>query len=333
MQNNSLKPDASIAGWRALESLPVALFGGVMGLTGLSVAWRLAHVRFEVPMFISVWVGGFAVIAFVMVAVGYAVKVSIAPDTVQAELGHPTAGTMFGTLLVSLLLLPLVLAPVCLALAQTMWALGALGMLVFALLIVSRWINNRQEIVHATPAWIVPVVGLLDVPLAVPLLNLPPMHGVMVLGLSVGLFFAVPLFTIIFSRLVFGPPMADALQPSLMILVAPFAVGFSAYVSTVGKVDLFAEALYVITLFLLVVLVGRLRYLPICCPFRISWWAVSFPLAASAIAALRFAQAEPGWLTDAIALMLLAFATVIIVWLLIRTLGGIALGELRTLSS
>ncbi|MER9829837.1 SLAC1 anion channel family protein [Mesorhizobium sp. M0134] len=333
MQNNSLKPDASIAGWRALESLPLALFGGVMGLTGLSVAWRLAHVRFEVPMFISISVGGFAVIAFVMVAVGYAVKVSIAPDKVQAELRHPTAGTMFGTLLVSLLLLPLVLAPVCLALAQTMWAIGALGMLVFALSIVSRWINNRQEIVHATPAWIVPVVGLLDVPLAVPLLNLPPMHGVMVLGLSVGLFFAVPLFTIIFSRLVFGPPMADALQPSLMILVAPFSVGFSAYVSTVGKVDLFAEALYVTTLFLLVVLVGRLRYLPICCPFRVSWWAVSFPLAASAIAALRFAQAEPGWLTDAIALMLLAFATVTIVWLLIRTLAGIALGELRTLSS
>jgi hypothetical protein len=33
----------------ALEYLPVALFGSVMGLTGLSLAWHLAHTRFGVP--------------------------------------------------------------------------------------------------------------------------------------------------------------------------------------------------------------------------------------------------------------------------------------------
>lgn len=48
--------------------------------------------------------------------------------------------------------------------------------------------SDRQLIAHATPAWIVPVVGLLDVPLALPTLGLPPMHGVIVLGMAVGLF-------------------------------------------------------------------------------------------------------------------------------------------------
>jgi len=197
-------------------------------------------------------------------------------------------------------------------------------MVVFAWIIISRWMSDRQQVTHAMPAWIVPVVGLLDVPLALASLGLPPMHGVMVLGLAVGLFFAVPLFTLIFSRLVFEPPMPDALQPSLLILVAPFAVGFSAYVATAGQVDLFAQSLYVLTLFMLAVLLGRLRHLPSCCPFRVSWWAVSFPLAASAIAALRFAAAEPGVATDAIALALLALATLTIAGLLVRTLVGIA---------
>ncbi|MBE7248564.1 MAG: C4-dicarboxylate ABC transporter, partial [Actinomycetospora chiangmaiensis] len=32
-------------GWRQLEALPVGLFAAVMGLTGLSVAWTLAHAR------------------------------------------------------------------------------------------------------------------------------------------------------------------------------------------------------------------------------------------------------------------------------------------------
>lgn len=206
-------------------------------------------------------------------------------------------------------------------------------MLIFAWLMVSRWMGNRQQVADATPAWIVPVVGLLNVPLALPSLGLPMMDGVAVLGLAVGLFFAVPLFTVIFSRLVFEPPMPPALQPTLVILAAPFAVGFSAYVATTGQVDLFARALYVLMLFILAVLAGRLRHLGRSCPFRVSWWAVSFPLSASAVAGLRFALAEPGAVTDAIALMLLGVATAVIAGLLLRTLLGVVQGELRTLSS
>jgi tellurite resistance protein len=78
----------------------------------------------------------------------------------------------------------------------------------------------------------------------VPSLGLPPLHGVMVLDRAAGLFFAAPLFTLISSRLVFEPLMPDALQPSVLILVAPFAVGFFTYVATAGQVDLFAQSLY-----------------------------------------------------------------------------------------
>jgi len=315
------------------DYLPVSLFGSVMGLTGLAVAWRLAHARYGAPEWVANGIGGVAVTAFVLLAVGYATKIVTAPAAVRAEFRHPIAGNLFGTVLVSLLLLPIVLAPVNLLVAQVVWGVGAVGMVVFAWMIVSRWMSDRQQVAHATPAWIIPVVGMLDVPLALPSLGLPPLHGVMVLGLAVGLFFAVPLFTLIFSRLVFEPPMPDALQPTLLILVAPFAVGFSTYVATTGQVDLFAQSLYVLTLFMLAVLMGRLRHLPSCCPFRVSWWAVSFPLAASAIAALRFAAADPGMITDAIGLGLLALASVTVAGLLVRTLVGVARGELRALSA
>ena len=78
-------------------------------------------------------------------------------------------------------------------------------MVLFAWFIVSRWISARQQMDHATPAWIIPVVGLLDVSLALQSLGLPPMHGLMVFALAVGLFFAVPTFALVFSRLVFEP--------------------------------------------------------------------------------------------------------------------------------
>jgi tellurite resistance protein len=50
--------------------------------------------------------------------------------------------------------------------------------------------------------------------------------------------------------------MPTTLQPSLMIVVAPFAVGFSSYVTTIGQIDAFAEALLMLMLFLLAVVIG-----------------------------------------------------------------------------
>jgi tellurite resistance protein len=87
--------------------------------------------------------------------------------------------------------------------------------------------SDRQQMIHATPAWIIPVVGLLDLPLAMPALGLPAGSGLGVFTLAVGLF--VPLLTLIFARLLFEAPMPDGLRPSLMILVGPFAVGYSTY--------------------------------------------------------------------------------------------------------
>ena len=143
----------------------------------------------------------------------------------------------------------------------------------------------------------------------------------------------MPLFTLVFSRLVFEPPLPDALKPSLLILVAPFAVGYSAYTVTVGQADLFAEALYTLMLFMLAVLLGQLRHLAACCPFRVSWWAVGFPLAAASIASLRFAAAQPGLVANAVAFVLLALATLAIAALLGRTVLGLLKGELRSLST
>jgi tellurite resistance protein len=320
------------AGWRQLDYLPINLFASVMGLTGLSIAWRLAQSRYGAPAWVAASIGDIALVAFVAVALGYAVKLATAPQAVRAEFRHPIAGNMFGTFVISLLLLPIILAPMSLRLAQAIWAIGAVGMAALAWLIVNRWMSDRQSVAYATPAWIVPVVGLLDVPLALPSLGLPQMHAVAVFGLAVGLFFALPLFTLIFSRLLFEAPLPDALRPSLLILTAPFSVGFSAYLATTGDIDLFAQSLYMLMLFMLAVLLPRLRLLGRCCPFRVSWWAISFPLAASASAALRYAAFEPGWVTDTIALALLALATVIIAGLFVRTLVGIAQGELRTLS-
>ncbi|WP_147079703.1 SLAC1 anion channel family protein [Methylobacterium haplocladii] len=328
---DDLRP-ASAARKPLFEYLPVSFFGSVMGLTGLSVGWRLASARYGLPALIGDAIGWGALAVFILLALAYGAKAVTAWTSVLSEFRHPVAGNLFGTALISLLLMPFVLQPLSPILAAAAWMLGTGGMILFAFVIVSRWMGSRHQLAHATPAWIVPVVGLLDVPLAGPALGLQQTQTLMMFSLSIGLFFAVPLFTLVFARLVFEEPLAPAQRPTLMILVAPFAVGFSSYVATFGRVDAVAEGLFLIALFVFAVLVGRLRDLPRCCPFRISWWAVSFPVAAMAVAALRYAGHVQAIAADVLALLLLGLATVIIVGLAIRTLVGIARGELRQLA-
>ncbi|MDH7972850.1 SLAC1 anion channel family protein [Sphingomonas sp. AR_OL41] len=317
---------------RPLDYLPVGLFASVMGLAGLSAAWGLASRAFGAPLWISTVLALAAMAAFAILAIAYLTKSVMAFDAVVAEFRHPVAGNLFGTIFISPLLLAVVFAPIAPVPAEVMWTIGAVAMLGFAWLIIDRWMGARQHPAHATPAWIVPVVGVLDVPLAYRSLVVAPPPGLMIACLAIGLFFAVPLFTIIFSRLLFEQPLPGAQQPALLILVAPFAVGFSAYVAVTGRVDSFAQALYALAIFVLAVLLGRLRHLLRCCPFRVAWWAVSFPLAACASAAVRFALDKPGVVTNGIALLLLALSSCVIAGLFVRTVHGLLMGELRALS-
>jgi len=282
-----------------LAYLPVSLFGAVMGLSGLALAWRLAATGFAWPAWIGEAFGLLAAAVFVAMTICYGIKCAWSWAAVRAEFAHPVAVNFFGTPIISLLLLPAVAAPYSVVLASVLWIAGAVSMLGFAWLIVSRWMSVRQQLVHATPAWMIPVVGTLNIAIAGVTLDLPGAHALSAFGLAVGMFFAVPLFTLILSRLIFEEPMPQPLRPSLLILVATFAVAFSAYLGVVGRVDLFARSLFYLAVFMFTVLAPKLLRLRSNTPFHISWWAVSFPLAAMTNAALRFAAHQPSWAPDA----------------------------------
>jgi tellurite resistance protein len=311
-------------GWRQLEGLPVGLFGSPMALTALSMAWQLTHAVYGTPAWIAGTFLALAVAACCVLTLGYAVKLAIAPGAVSDEFRHPIIGPLFGSVPVTLLLLPIMLAPLCVWLARALWVSGTVGIVVVAWLTASRLLAGRHRVVHATPAWIIPAVGLLAIPLAMPSLDLPPMHGVETFGFAAGMFLALLVFTLIVARLVQEPPLPDALQPSVLVLIAPFASGFTAYVSMMRQVDLFAKSLFFIVAFLLAVFLPRLRHLGRCCPFRVGWWAVGFPLAMACLPALHFATTEPRPITNVIALGLLTIATATVVGLSAQTVIGLA---------
>ncbi|CZE47210.1 SLAC1 anion channel family protein [Campylobacter geochelonis] len=326
----------------SIKFLPISLFGSVMGLCGFSVGMKhYAHViendGFKsIVMGLGVLLEVLAFVSFIALCVAYIAKMVMFFENVKAEWKNPVTKSFFGTFFIAILLLPLLIADYSLTLARIVWSIGAIGMACFAVYVVSTWIMNAHEVAHNTPAWIVPVVGTLDIPLAAWLFkDSVEIHYFSIAALSVGLFFAVPLVTLILSRIIFFQKLPEKLMPTLMILIAPFAVGFLAYHSQFPTVDNFSLGLYFIGIFVFLAVSGQLLNLSKCCVFRVSWWAVSFPLAALFNATVALAGSplsQNTWLFSALAVVMFVICVVIFIWLVYRSVSGILQGELANLA-
>jgi len=143
--------------------------------------------------------------------------------------------------------------------------------------------------------------------------------------LSVGLIFWSVLLTLVMNRLIFHDPLPERLQPTLVILIAPPAVGFLAWVELTGEIGSFGRVLLNgAYLFALIVAVQLPRILRL--PFAMSFWALSFPVAALTIASFTYAGAMRSQPHQFIGVALLSALVAIIAALLIRTSRAILAG-------
>lgn len=312
--------DGAAAPW------PMALFASVMGMAGLAIAWRLAAQATALA-----WIGDtFAVLAwglFVLLCIVQWRRLRRGRAAWLAEVRQPAGAPFAGTFWISLLLLPMLLPAQAVLAARVLWLAGAAGIVLFAWRICRGWLVDRQVMRHVSAAWLIPAVGLLDVPLAFPMLGWPALREAMEFALAGGWLLAGMLFVLACARLLFYPAWPPALRPSLLILSAPFAVGFSAHVALAGEVDAFARALFHLDVLLLALLLPRTVAWLRGQPFLLSWWALGFPLAASAVAAQRYAMAVPVVWARPLALALLLIATGAMAALTWRSLHGLLRGE------
>lgn len=315
------------------DYLPVSLFGSVMGLSGLSIAWSLAYKIYGKGEIIAHIIAILAVLAFIAIFIAYLLKIITSFKSFYDEFKNPVLRSFFGTFNISLLLLPIVIYPYFPVLAEVLWIIGVVLMLLFAWYVVSSWISLKHEMLHITPAWIIPVVGTLDIPLASNLFNYDWIIYLNIFCVAIGLFFAVPIFTLIFTRILFFERLPDKLMPSLLIMIAPFSVGFSAYLMTNNaNLDIFAFSLFFLGLFIFLVLLPQLISIFKSCPFRVTWWAVSFPLSALLVSTLKINEDFDNVFINTLSWVFLVAFTLIILWLFIRTLKGVFDGELKNLS-
>ena len=276
-----------------LQYFPVSWFATVMGMCGLSIAWNRAEHFFNPGFCLSSLLLGLTSLWFFLLIGIYATKIVKYPAEVRAELTHPVKQAFAPTFSISLLLLSIAYLQSAREFSFWLWAIGTAGHLDFTFYMLSSWMHHtKYEIAHLNPAWFIPVVGNILVPIA------GMQHGIPDISwffFSLGLFFW-PILT---------------------------AVGFISWFNLTGNIDAFGHILYsVAAVFTLLLLsqINRFRRIP----FFLSWWAYSFPLAAMTIATFLMAkitgQAMYLWLGTEL-LGLLSALIAMLVWRTARAVG------------
>ncbi|SIS48107.1 SLAC1 anion channel family protein [Neptunomonas antarctica] len=309
-----------------LQHFPVAFFSMIMGTLGLTLAWQKSANVLALPTIISQVLLIVSATLFAIIVSVYLLKIVRHSSSVIAEFNHPITMSFFPAFSISIILMSIATLEVSTELSRFLWILGSTLQLIFTLNALTRWIHHRHfQITHSTPAWFIPVVGNILIPIS------GVEHGFYEVSwffFSIGIIYWIVLKTLIFNRIIFHEPLPERLLPTLFILIAPPAVGFISYMKLNHDVlDSFGRVLYYAAAFLVLLLMTQFsRFSRI--QFYISWWAYSFPLAAFTITSeiMYSRTGAPLFLT--LSYLMLGIVSLVVTLLLYKTVKGIISGSL-----
>lgn len=304
-------------------AIPLPLFASVMGLSGLGLVWHQAEQLLGWSGAVTTTITITAGLVFIALVIAYLRKVVTFRTMVRAELSHPVRINFLPAVSISLILLGLLMANLGLnRLSLPVWMTGAGLQLALLIFIVHRWLSGERPMAAINPAWFIPAVGNILVPLvAVPAGYVETAW----FFFSIGLFFWVILSAAILHRLVTGPALEPPMLPSLAVLIAPPSVGFLSWLLLAGELNSFGRILFYIGVGMVLILLPRipsflkLRYFP-------SWWAYTFPLAAFTVSCFRF-DANGGTVPTALLLALTALTTLVVLIVAARTIKALINNE------
>jgi len=265
-----------------LKYYPVMMFAIVMGISGLTIAYQKAAEFIGFPHAIGNTMMYIALGLFAIISLIYLIKFLRYPQAVIHEWKHPVRINFFSAISISMLMLAIITRPEYHTMGAWFWYLGTGMHMYMTLYTITFWIGHNQEIAHSNPAWFIPIVGNVLVPVGG--IGLAP-QIVLMYFFSIGVFFWIIFLAIIFNRIIFHHQLAQKFLPTLFILLAPPSVAFIAYFKLFGVVDTFASFVYSIAVFFTLMLAFMFRQF-LGLKYFISWWAFIFPLAAMAIAAM-----------------------------------------------
>ena len=308
-----------------LKNFPIMMFAIIMGLSGLTIVYEKAHELFGIPSFIGTGLLIFDSIVFIIIGIFYISKLLKYFSEVKKEFNHPIRINFFATVSISFLLISIAYEPANKDIAYYCFLIGLILQTYFTLKTISFWIDRNLELHHSNPAWFIPIVGNVLVPVAgVGFID----NNLLMYYFSIGMFFWIVLTAILINRIIFHHQLAGKFIPTLFIFIAPPAIAFIAYVKmNGGEFDMFASSLYNLALFFTFLLIFMYKkFLNL--KFFISWWAFTFPLTAVTIASMLAFKLTNIVIYKYFAYCFMIIATLVIFFVAVRTIQHMFKGEI-----
>lgn len=268
-----------------LQYFPITLFATVMGMTGLGVAFdRYDHLTHSNLGGVGKYIIFAMLFWFCFVSTIYLIKIIKYPKEVKEEFAHPVRVNFFPALSISMLLIAIGFEPYSPLLTKVFcYAGGASLQIVFTYIILYKWFFKDYKLQTINPAWFIPVVGNILVPVAG---GKGILHDdILWFFFSIGIVLWPIMYALVKYRLIFHDQMPIKFLPTKFILIAPPAIGFIAYFKLTDSLDPFSRILYFFALFTTFMLFTMFRKF-YAVPYYVSWWAYTFPMDAITIATL-----------------------------------------------
>lgn len=299
-----------------LQFFPVMMFAIVMGLSGLTLVFKKASEVYDTLHIIPTLFSYLSITIFAMILITYMIKYIKYTPEVKKEWVHPIRINFFAAISISFILISMIMRSYSISFADALFIFGALLHLFFTFNTLSFWINQSLDIQHSNPAWFIPIVGNLIVPVGgVGVIS----NEFLMFYFSIGIFFWIIMLSIILNRIIFHKQFAAKFMPTLFILIAPPSVGLLAYFKMFESLDTFALILYNLGLFftLLVIFMYK-KFINI--QFFISWWAFTFPLATITLATLLMYEQKRESIYIYLSNLLILFLTIVVAIVAVNTI-------------
>jgi tellurite resistance protein len=318
-----------------LKFLMPGWFSVVMGLTGLALAWLGAvPVLGDAASGVALVLGGLAAVVGVLLLALSVLRFNRHPEALAEDLRHPVRHAFVAALPVAVLLLATLGAALGLSglWLSALWWAGSLGQLWATVWVLKRWLVAAPAAPGGTapPFWpvvtpvlLIPVVGNVIAPLA----GVPLGHAVWAMAqFGIGLLLWPVVLALLLARRAAAGALPERLLPTWFIPVAPPSV-IGLVAAQAGWPLPAVAMLWGMALFFLL-WAGTVAQQAVAQPFSLTFWALSFPLAAFSSLTLKLAalSAVPG--LQVAGMLVLALASLVIFSLCLGTFKGLRDGTL-----
>lgn len=199
------------------------------------------------------FVFGFLSVAVFLLLLGfYVAKIFTHFSAFKAEITHQVKINFLSAIPIGALIITTFLGAfndngTMLFLLKIIFYLSSFLQLILSIFVINFWFSNAMKKHLLSPAWFIPIVGNLIVPLAGHSAKITPEFSLFFF--SVGCFFWLILTALITSRLIFEESLESKFLPTLFIFIAPPSIFVVDFAALFGGHSALSLMLYFVALF------------------------------------------------------------------------------------